>query len=315
MTLSRRGDYVMRSALALAGAFPSGQARKLRELVAETEIPATFASQILADLVRARLASSRAGRDGGYRLVRSPGEISVLEVIEAAEGPLRAERCAIGEGPCRWESVCPLHETWLAATDGLRELLAGTTLAEVAARDAAIEAGTYRLEGDGHRAHQVEIDIEDRVEVEAPLGVTDRALRGLSGELARLVGAAISTQDGTGVPGRARSGRRASPPATEANLTPIGTRRVRSAERLLYRLEWQVFTASENSRVEAEVILRPIDAERCELSVAARWRQEAQREPRRTADLEKHARGTLREFLRRLARTLDTPAPYSGGAG
>jgi Rrf2 family protein len=141
MTLSKRGDYVVRSAISLARAFEEGVPRKIREVVGETEVPQTFASQILADLVRAGVASSRAGRNGGYWLARAPEDISVLEVVEAAEGPLHAERCALGEGPCRWESVCPLHETWSEATAMLRQVLAATTLAEVAARDRSIEDG------------------------------------------------------------------------------------------------------------------------------------------------------------------------------
>jgi Rrf2 family transcriptional regulator, iron-sulfur cluster assembly transcription factor len=65
------------------------------------------------------------------------------EVIEAAEGPLASERCALGDGPCRWQAVCPLHETMAMATASLRETLVSATLAMLAERDAAIESGTY----------------------------------------------------------------------------------------------------------------------------------------------------------------------------
>jgi Rrf2 family protein len=92
MALSKRGDYVVRSAICLAKAFEEAPAVKLRELVADTDIPATFASQILGDLVRAGLVVSRAGREGGFRLARQPETISALEVVESAEGPLHAER-------------------------------------------------------------------------------------------------------------------------------------------------------------------------------------------------------------------------------
>jgi len=55
LTLSKRGDYVIRAALALARAYPSGGYRKIREVVAEMDVPSTFASQILADLGVRRL--------------------------------------------------------------------------------------------------------------------------------------------------------------------------------------------------------------------------------------------------------------------
>lgn len=152
MTLSKRGDYVVRSALCLARAYDDGGYRKIREVVAEMGVPPTFASQILGELVRADIAVSRAGRDGGYRLTRPPEQINLLEIIEAGEGLLHAERCALGEGPCRWEQVCPLHETWQAATAALRQTLAEVDLATIATRDEALEAGTYPLPTDSHRA-------------------------------------------------------------------------------------------------------------------------------------------------------------------
>ncbi len=154
LTLSKRGDYVVRSAIVLARALESGSLVKIREVVEQTGVPATFASQILADLVRAGIAGSRAGREGGYRLERAPSEVSVLEVVEAAEGPLRAERCALASGPCHWEAVCPMHETWTAATSALREVLGAVSLAEVAERDRLLEEGRLAVPADSHRAPQ-----------------------------------------------------------------------------------------------------------------------------------------------------------------
>jgi len=166
MTLSKRGDYVVRSALALALAYPSGAPRKIREVVAEMGVPQTFASQILADLVRAGLASSKAGKDGGYRLARPPEEITLLEVVEAGEGPLRADRCALGDGPCRWESVCPLHETWRSAIEALRAVLRDTSLADLARRDLEIEEGRVVAPSDSHRRPGRSVAVSDFVQIE-----------------------------------------------------------------------------------------------------------------------------------------------------
>jgi len=151
MTLSNRGDYVVRAAICLAKAWPGGGAVKLRQVVADTAVPPTYASQILGDLVRAGLATSKAGRAGGYRLARPPRTINTLEVVEAAEGPLRAERCALGDGPCRWEAVCPLHDTWIAATEALRRTLARTRLSHLADRDSELELGGQEVPPDSHR--------------------------------------------------------------------------------------------------------------------------------------------------------------------
>ena len=204
MTLSKRGDYVMRSAIYLARAWlesdpdrttsggkslttPEAKGsrsreqgediseqtafRKVRQIVIDTMIPNTFAPQILAELVHAGLVVSRAGREGGYRLAKDPALISALEVVESAEGHLRADRCALGDEPCRWEDVCPLHETWTEATQAIAKVLQLTTLAELAERDIEIENGTYKYIADAHRSHPSAIEVKDKVQVE--LGVED----------------------------------------------------------------------------------------------------------------------------------------------
>lgn len=308
MTLSKRGDYVMRSAISLARAHQVGAARKVREVVAETAVPQSFASQILADLVRSGLASSKAGRDGGYRLRRSPTEISVLEVIEAAEGPLRADRCALGEGPCRWEQVCPLHQTWAAATVALRDLLAGTSLSELADRDAALEEGSYQVPADAHRSHPVTVDVSDVVQVE--LGAPDArsALVKVTARLPRLVAAAsgsgatpapTATTDVTGKPGRGRTQRPA------ASLTPAGPLNSAPGGDERYLLAWRL-AGNPASHFEAELSISPVDAERCELSVQGTWRQNpGSGPPTVRSELEEQARRTLRAFLLRLARALE----------
>ena len=317
MTLSKRGDYVMRSAIALARAFESGSPRKIREVVADTEVPRTFASQILADLVRAGLAVSRAGRDGGYWLARPPSEISVLEVVEAAEGPLRAERCALGDGPCRWADVCPLHETWSAATAQLSELLANTSLAEVAARDSAIEAGRYDAPADAHRSHPVTVQVDDAVQVELAAQAIGPALARQVGQLANLVSAAALDL----LPGTDSSAVRRQPPlgavAAECSLDPV--ERARKGDPARYLLAWRISGTESAGYFEGELSVAAVDPERAELQVAGTWHHDAAVAPSlEEAELERRARRLLRGFLRRLARAVEEasePARAVSGRG
>ncbi len=304
MTLSKRGDYVMRAAISLARAYDQGGSRKIREVVEDTEVPRTFASQILADLVRSDLAVSKAGRDGGYRLRRHPRDITVLEVVEAAEGPLRAERCALGEGPCRWEEVCPLHETWSAATTVLRELLAETSLAAVAARDEAIAAGTYAVPADSHRAHPFVVHLQDLVQVEASapdvrVGLA-RSGRGLPALLAQ-----ATSPDSPPASRRRRQGVDVSILPVAGELSDGAT-----ADGEGYLLAWRLADATPPSFFEGQLSVSALDPERCEVSVSGAWHEEA---GGRTDDLERRARATLRSFLRRLAQSLENgtgaPAP------
>ena len=150
LTLTRRGDYAVRAALSLGRAYSQEGYRKIREVAEEMELPARYTPQILRLLGKAGLAEARAGRDGGYRLKRDPADVSLLEVVEAAEGPLRPARCTLSGGPCHWEDMCAVHPAWEDATNALRESLAKVTLAQVLDVDSGRVAGRG-VRSDAHR--------------------------------------------------------------------------------------------------------------------------------------------------------------------
>jgi Rrf2 family protein len=140
LTLTRRGDYVIRAALCLAGAWREGSVRRIRDVAREMAVPISYTPQVLGFLTRAGLAEARPGPGGGYRLARPPAAISMLEVTEAAEGPLTPTRCILRGGPCRWESACSVHPSWAVAAEAFRSSLRSMTLADVAAEDARLRA-------------------------------------------------------------------------------------------------------------------------------------------------------------------------------
>ncbi|HUF52600.1 MAG TPA: Rrf2 family transcriptional regulator [Dehalococcoidia bacterium] len=139
LQLSRRGDYAVRAAIALARNEGKGYT-KIRDVSKAMNIPAPYTPQIMRILASAGMAEAKAGRVGGYKLARPAVEISLLEVIEAAEGALRSSRCTMRGEPCVWDSHCPVHDTWVAGAEALRAELAATSLASVSQRDAAKRA-------------------------------------------------------------------------------------------------------------------------------------------------------------------------------
>ncbi|HVB77365.1 MAG TPA: Rrf2 family transcriptional regulator [Candidatus Nitrosotalea sp.] len=151
LTLSRRGDYAVRAAIALARVGAGGGYVKTREISLEMGIPAAYTPQILGLLAHAGLAEARAGRRGGYRLTRDPSEIRLVDVVQAAEGSLRPDRCSLRGGPCRWNRMCALHPAWSAATNAFCDLLGNVTLASVTAVDVALAQGSYPVGADSHR--------------------------------------------------------------------------------------------------------------------------------------------------------------------
>ncbi|MDX1657227.1 MAG: Rrf2 family transcriptional regulator [Nitriliruptorales bacterium] len=130
LELGKRADYAIRVILDLAR---HTEQRKSREIAQEMDIPRSYLPRILAMLVDAGLVVSRAGPAGGYRLAGSPATISLLTVVEAAEGPLRSTECVLRGGACRWNGTCVVHAPWTEAQEALRERLAATSFADLAA--------------------------------------------------------------------------------------------------------------------------------------------------------------------------------------
>ena len=151
LSLTRRGDYVVRAAISLARASTNGKWRKIREVAGEMAIPPTYTPQILSLLAHAGLAEARAGRGGGYRLIRDPADILLVDVVTAGEGNLRPHRCTLRGGPCRWDRMCALHPAWSAATDAFLDSLGSVTLASVTGVDIALDRGTFPIPANTHR--------------------------------------------------------------------------------------------------------------------------------------------------------------------
>ena len=301
LALTKRGDYVVRSAMVLARAYP--EARKVREVVGQMAVPAAFASQILAYLGRAGLATSKAGREGGYRLARPPEQVSVLEVVEAGEGPLHNQRCALGEGPCYWRAVCPLHETWTAAVGRLRETLAATSLAEVARYDEALELGTYLAPPGSHRLAEMVVGVEDTIQVEMAAGKVAEHLGTGSSWLCPLAEAAHAEGDLL----RVRVGPRGPVWLGKTVLVRTGRVEERGVARAV-PITWEATGPSGLfPRMEAEMVVRALDAERSELHLRGNYHPPLGRAGQLLDEalLHRVAKATVRAFLRRVAHALE----------
>ena len=132
MRISAKTDYALRAALELARAGGNGPL-KAERISAAQDIPVRFLENILGELRHAGLVESRRGADGGYMLARPPAAIALADVVRAVDGPLAnvgGRRPDALEYPTGAEA---LRDIWVAVRAGLREVLEGTTLADVAA--------------------------------------------------------------------------------------------------------------------------------------------------------------------------------------
>lgn len=149
LKLKRRGDYAVRAMISVARHYDK-DLHQARKIASEMEIPYKVLTQILARLVGEELLEAKHGPAGGYRLARPPTNITLLDVIEAAEGPATFNHCVLRDGPCDWQETCPIHDTWTRAQAALATELASATLADLAGIDAAIQAGDHRPQTPPH---------------------------------------------------------------------------------------------------------------------------------------------------------------------
>ena len=147
MRITAKVDYAVRAGIELARAYPDDGSRPTpltRQAIADAQdIPSKFLEHILADLKRSRLVGSVRGADGGYWLFRPPTEITVADLIRAAEGPLadvRGERPDALDYP---EDLEALQRMWIAVRANLRAVLEHVTLADL--RDGALDPTVDRL--------------------------------------------------------------------------------------------------------------------------------------------------------------------------
>jgi Rrf2 family protein len=122
-------DYAVRAVLELA-TVENGLVKGER-LAQAQQIPLKFLENILIDLRHAGIVHAQRGAEGGYRLARKPGEVTLGEVIRAVEGPLASVR---GEPPesVKYDGAAEhLQTVWIAVRASLRSVLDDLTLADV----------------------------------------------------------------------------------------------------------------------------------------------------------------------------------------
>lgn len=133
MSLGKRADYAIRAVLYLTVHRSDRRWHKARHIANEMEVPVKYLPQVMAPLSRAGLVRSESGPDGGYRLAAGGEEVSLLQVIEAVEGPMLSTECILRGGPCRRDDTCVVHGSWTEAQQAFRLKLETTTFTELAA--------------------------------------------------------------------------------------------------------------------------------------------------------------------------------------
>jgi len=129
MQITRQADYAVRAVLYLSR-LGLGNRAATSKIAEDQHIPPSFLAKIVSQLSIAGLLHTSRGARGGVTLSRSPEEITLLEVVEAIDGPIRLNECAHSDGMCAFEDSCPLTSIWQDAQRDLVEHLSDANFAQ-----------------------------------------------------------------------------------------------------------------------------------------------------------------------------------------
>ncbi len=94
-----------------------------KEIAGETEINHPTVSKILKLITKGKLLTSHRGASGGYKLAKAPSQISVLDIIQAIEGPLAITECNLIEQDCAVADHCSTRAPWQYINQRISETL------------------------------------------------------------------------------------------------------------------------------------------------------------------------------------------------
>jgi Rrf2 family protein len=133
MQITRASDYAVRVMIYLAS-LPGGSTVRQSQIVKATEVSGHFLSKVLQQLVRARLIHSQRGSGGGYTLTAQAASVSLLDVVQAMDGPIHLNQC-IEEGPSSERRAwCPAHQVWAEAQATITNVLGSASMASLASQ-------------------------------------------------------------------------------------------------------------------------------------------------------------------------------------
>jgi Rrf2 family protein len=130
MQITRQADYAVRAMAYLTQLGPDRRAAT-SQIAQEKQIPPSFLAKIVSQLSVAGLLNTSRGARGGVSLAKSPAEISLLDVVEAIDGPILLNEC-VGDGSdCAFNESCAIKAVWCDAQQELVNRLGSTTFGQL----------------------------------------------------------------------------------------------------------------------------------------------------------------------------------------
>lgn len=118
---------------------------KRKEIAKVQGLSDSYLENILIILKNSRIVATTRGANGGYTLLRSPEQITVLEVINALEGPLELVDCVTDERSCDRTVTCAVRTVWRELVGAWNITLGNLTLRDLLNREQELYAATYAI--------------------------------------------------------------------------------------------------------------------------------------------------------------------------
>ena len=125
MQITRQADYAIRAVRYLAKQGPN-QRSATSTVAQEMKIPPSFLAKIISQLSIAGLLHTSRGARGGVTLARDAKDISLLDVVEAIDGPILLNECVGDPADCVFSDDCLVHPIWVEAQESLVKRLRDT---------------------------------------------------------------------------------------------------------------------------------------------------------------------------------------------
>lgn len=127
---SQTVEYALRAVVLLAS--DPEKARTTEQIAKVTKVPQAYLSKVMQQLVAAGLVRAQRGIGGGFTLLKTPVELSILEVVNAVDPLQRIRSCPLGLA-AHGVRLCPLHKRMDSAMASVEDAFRATTLAEILA--------------------------------------------------------------------------------------------------------------------------------------------------------------------------------------
>ncbi len=137
MLVPMKVDYGVRLLVYLAQQ-PEGAYISTGEIARAQHVPEPYLLHICAELQKAGMITSRRGPQGGHRLARSAGEITVSEVVNSLDRSMAPLDCVEEPDDCRLSGACSQRLMWSDVEKMLMEHLSGVKVSDLARRQAAM---------------------------------------------------------------------------------------------------------------------------------------------------------------------------------